>query len=803
MRKLFLAIFIIAFELIARPAKPTIINYQQSTGETVQIRILGDENFHYIKSLDGYTLLHNSKGDLEYAIADQEGNLHLSGILAKNIAQRTIEEISFLNQNGTNKVFSKLQKKYLAEVVRTKRKIANRFLKSNNSAEVKLPVLLIEYPDKKFTYTVQDFEMLMNQANYGGIGCVKDYYSANSFGKLVATSIVSGIFKAKNNLSYYGANDSYGYDVRPQYLVREAVDSAYNYGLDFSQFDNDKDGYVDVVIVIFAGYGEDAGANSNTLWSHSWYLSGDPSDDKSVTYNGVKIDNYTIQPELEGASGSTICGIGGIVHEFGHALGLPDWYDADYDEPSTGGQAFDLGYWDVMAAGCWNNDSKTPSNHGAYSKILLGWQETNLLDKDTTISLPNANDNNISYKYYTGAKGEFFILENRQQVGWDAYIPGHGLLIYHVDSLFIEDHWGDNSINVNPAHQGLDLEEADNIKNENTYEADPFPGTANKKEFSDKTTPSAKAWNGALSRKKVYNIQENNNIITFNFMLDTTTSNSTQQKLVITEVADNKTYQEEYIEIFNYGSSSIDLTGIVVKERYSNNNTSERSITLAADVQLNPNANTILYPGEYAIIVRPDAKFNDFKTKYNLIDTIAYFSKASSLPQINGDERYQLLTLDGDIIDQFGVWEYSTTSDFRVKSGNCYERKNYLITGDIDSAWAVTSNSSYQYTPGAPNKTTVVSVENKYDNLTFKLIPNYPNPFNPTTTISFVMPKAGNAIVKVFNSLGQEVSTLLNGRIEAGIQQLQLNAVNLSSGVYYYTITTDFGIKTAKMMLVK
>jgi len=801
-KKISLLLFVTFFSIVfSRPANAKFVKYEQSNGDVVTIRIYGDEHFHYIKSLDGFTLLHNAKGDLEYAKLDEKGDLQLSGVLVKNPENRSEFDRAFLAQFGTKNTFSISQKKYLTELNKTKRAIYKRFLKPSSSNEIKLPVLLIQYKDKKFAHTVQDFEMLMNQENYLGIGCVKDYYKANSFNKMIATSIVGGIYTASNNLAYYGANDANGIDIRPHYLVREAVDSAAKAGIDFSQFDNDKDGYVDVVIVIFAGYGEETGANSNTIWSHSWYLSGDPNDDKSVTYNGVKIDNYTIQPELEGNTGNTICGIGGIVHEFGHALGLPDWYDTDYDEPSTGGQAFDLGLWDVMAAGCWNNNSKTPSNHGAYSKILLGWQTTTELKENQSVNIPNANDNNISFKFYSGNKNEFFLLENRQQVGWDLYIPGHGMLIYHVDSLYINQHWGDNSINVNPNHQGLDLEEADNVKDEVTFDGDPFPGAANKKEFSDYSTPNAKSWDGKKSNKKIFNIKETNGVISFDFALDTV--KSVVPKLAFSEIVDNKTYQEEYLEIYNYGTEKVDLEGYIVNERYSANNTSLRTLTLGAAVQVNPNANTILHPGEYAIIVRNDAKFTDFKTKYNLVDTIAYFTKASSLPQINGDERYQLLTPQQELVDQFGVWEYSTTADFRVTSGYCYERKDFNLSGDIESSWVKTSNASYNYSPGKENSTPVVSNEKIDNNLTFHLYDCYPNPFNPVTNIKFSIPIEAKVILSVYNMLGEKVCDLLNQNLSAGTYNYKFNATNLSSGMYIYKLTVGRNVVSKKMLLIK
>jgi hypothetical protein len=280
------------------------------------------------------------------------------------------------------------------------------------------------------------------------------------------------------------------------------------------------------------------------------------------------------------------------------------------------------------------------------------------------------------------------------------------------------------------------------------------------------------------------------------------TVKSVVPKLAFSEIVDNKTYQEEYLEIYNYGTEKVDLEGYIVNERYSANNTSLRTLTLGAAVQVNPNANTILHPGEYAIIVRNDAKFTDFKTKYNLVDTIAYFTKASSLPQINGDERYQLLTPQQELVDQFGVWEYSTTADFRVTSGYCYERKDFNITGDIESNWQKTSNSTYNYTPGRENSITVANEKNN-EKLSFNLYDCYPNPFNPVTNIKFSIPIEAKVILSVYNMLGEKVCDLLNQNLSAGTYNYKFNATNLSSGMYIYKLTVGRNVVSKKMLLIK
>jgi len=104
----------------------------------------------------------------------------------------------------------------------------------------------------------------------------------------------------------------------------------------------------------------------------------------------------------------------------------------------------------------------------------------------------------------------------------------------------------------------------------------------------------------------------------------------------------------------------------------------------------------------------------------------------------------------------------------------------------------------------------VITVENatsvNNDEITvedFELNQNYPNPFNPSTKISFVIPTSGLVSLKVFNILGNEITTLLNDQLFAGEHTVPFNAAGLSSGIYFYALTVNGFTKTKEMVLLK
>ena len=487
-------------------AKPDPTDVEQPDGTQLTILLTGDEVIHYVRTTDGYTLLADEIGIYYYAMLSEDGDLVISSYKANNPKKRSKNEEKFLEKIQKNLEYSEKQKKEKKDKWKNNSRpkglaavqfgpIDDAFPSTGNRDML---VILAAFSDKSFVKSNSNFDSIMN---VGG-SSFKAYYQDNSYNSLNVTTTVVGPYTI--NMTMQAADNN----VRD--FIARAVDAANNDGVNFANYDNNNDGNMDALYVIHAGYGEEAGAPSYTIWSHSWDLS-----TYARYYDGVNINSYATSPELRGASGSTITSIGVICHEFGHNIGVPDYYDTDGS--SSGGTAWDLKSWDVMAGGSWNNNGDTPAQHNMYTKWKLGWSNPTAISSTASLTLRNTLDYNEAYRINTTTTNEFFILENRQQTGWDAYIPGHGMLIFHIDGNFI-DGLSSNTVNANPSHQGVDIEEADNVRSSATYTGDPFPGSQNKTSFTDTTTPNSKSWANANTNKPVTNISESSGEISFDFM---------------------------------------------------------------------------------------------------------------------------------------------------------------------------------------------------------------------------------------------------------------------------------------------
>lgn len=257
--------------------------------------------------------------------------------------------------------------------------------------------------------------------------------------------------------------------------------------MDFSQYDEDHDGKVDNIYFFYAGFGEADSNMADVIWPHSNTL--DDGFGYDLKLDGITISRYACSNEIRyGSQPLMPVGIGTFVHEFGHVLGLLDHYDTSYNSGRTGVSA-----WDTMAAASYNDNQNTPPTFSAFERAELGWLKYDDISfsEPGVMSLCELADSNKAYRMIvpdTDGK-EFFVFENRQQKSWDETLPGHGMLIWHVDQTD-GDLWMKNKINVDGLHQCLDIVEADGIENVGTYDADPFPGTDNI------TYLDVKAWTG-------------------------------------------------------------------------------------------------------------------------------------------------------------------------------------------------------------------------------------------------------------------------------------------------------------------
>ena len=497
------------------PAKPGLHTLKNKDGSSINVKITGDETFHYYLSDDDY-LLSETKDGFVYATLDSEGKVVPSAVRASDSAARKKSEQQFLStisrQDLLTRFISQSQKNIInpeEKVYLPARRIKGPGLFENTTfpsiGEQKAIIILVEFQDKTFTQT-NSYDYFYRMANekgfsdFGGTGSARDYYLENSNGLFSPTFDVFGPVKLSQNLSYYGATAASGRDIRPGEMVKEAcqlLDST----VDFSQYDRDKDGFIDNVFIFYAGESEAGGGGTDAIWPHSWTL--DKAIGETPVLDGVKLNRYACTNEWQKTRPD---GVGTFLHEFSHVLGLPDLYPSGY----TGG--FTPGDWSVMDHGSYNNNGCTPPYFSAFERYALGWLTPQELTQPHSATLEPITSNQ-AYIIKAGKDSEYFLFENRQMTGWDKYLPGHGMLIWHID--YAPNVWSANQVNNTPSHQYVDIEEADGIADENSRDGDTFPGKSNITSFTDSTTPGMSTWNGYKIGLPITNIAEKDGVITF------------------------------------------------------------------------------------------------------------------------------------------------------------------------------------------------------------------------------------------------------------------------------------------------
>ena len=309
---------------------------------------------------------------------------------------------------------------------------------------------------RNYTYTYRG-----KKYNVTSQGSARQYFEDASFGQYNPQLDVVGPVTISRDMSYYGGNDSYGGDKYPEVMVKEACELV-NDSVDYTLYDNDRDGYVDFVYVIYAGYGEADGGGANTIWPHSWYLYS--AAGRRCQLDGKVIDLYACGNELDFYT-KHHTGIGTFCHEFSHVLGLPDLYETN-DNPHD---QKTLGDWSVLDYGPYCNDGNTPPTYSAYERFFMGWLVPRLITEPENVVLENLNKSQeallISSSDQHNLIGNdpdpttFYLLENRQQTGWDEYLPGHGLMLTKIQYNYKK--WFDNTVNNTAKSMGVDLIEAD------------------------------------------------------------------------------------------------------------------------------------------------------------------------------------------------------------------------------------------------------------------------------------------------------------------------------------------------------
>jgi len=392
--------------------------------------------------------------------------------------------------------------------------------------EFYLPVLLGQYADVTETYfDAVDFQNLLFDDN--STGTMKEYYNEISYGNFLVDGTADGWYQSTYTMAQ-------AVDNVKQYVaeIAELADPDF----DYTQFDNDgpdnipnsgdDDGYVDGIIVVYSGCGAEWNPGNDNIWPHKSSLGSYEYETGDLGANGsnVIVKSYAVNPELAGGGDcytNTIRPIGVYAHEFGHILGLPDLYDRD----DSNGDSEGIGHWCLMASGSWQGwGGDTPAHMSSWCKSEMGWLEPVVLSSDEiSLNIPQVETNPYAVKIWEDDYfwSRYFLVENRQPVGFDSDLEGPGLIIYHVDEnrRYGSYRFSSGPANDDETHKLVDVEEADGLDdmdNEvNRGDAgDPFPGTSNNFTFNDNSYPSASRYDNTETGIAVFNISSSDSLMT-------------------------------------------------------------------------------------------------------------------------------------------------------------------------------------------------------------------------------------------------------------------------------------------------
>lgn len=417
-------------------------------------------------------------------------------------------------------------------------------------------LIMAEFSDTPFAEgnTQQAFDSLANGEHYtynGAMGSCKEYYIHQSNGLYTPHFDIVGPVVLPHTTAYYGSDSTYLGDDR--YMVDFIVDAclgAQELGVDFSNYDGNNDGYVDLVYVIYAGYSQAEGAPTYTIWPHAWDL------ESALYYGNTNQTTYYVKKDNNGnitsrnlpiLNGKTLLryacsneliyyndarnGVGTICHEFGHVLGLADLYITDSN--AGGNNALTPGTWALMSNGAYLNNGNTPPNLSVWEKYSLGWVDPAMLYANEHVVLP-ADGKTYRKLNRTGIpspEGAFttdttYYFENRQMTGWDTYLPGHGMLVWRI--VYDTNDWYYNGPNNHSTRFQLITANGHTPYTSNmaggARQDIPFPGSQEYTEYAP------------YDHTLLSNIQEVDSVISFDFTNTHYTDSTTHLESPIVEM---------------------------------------------------------------------------------------------------------------------------------------------------------------------------------------------------------------------------------------------------------------------------
>ena len=779
---LILSILVPPGQVFSSPLDPTPFFVMQPDGSQLKIRAVGDEWYSYLQTIDGYTILKHSDGGYYYAVRDPSGHIKPGVFLARQKENRTFWEQAYLAKIGrsaqpdleiilehiSNNPYS------LKNFVNERSLINNLNLKMGGKKAINLCVLLVEFDEVNHLFPKNNFDSFFNGDTPT---TVKTYYQDASYGQVEIQADIFNWYRDNTPLQ------SRDFDKPVEQMLNNAI-LGLDGEIDFSKYDNDKDGKLDAIIMIYAG--EFQQNNNETRYNFGAYAGSLGSTYKLIA-DGVAIDRMCCSSELKANGDQQAVGV--AIHELGHLIfAMPDIYD-------TAGNTSGVGHFCTMGA-LWLDGGWTPPMLGAFSKECAGFAEPILIPELTNnkYSIQTAYDHNdaIFRINMPDNPTEYFLIENRQKIQNDKYLPGDGMLIWHIDIKMS----GNNSEQND--HQKVTLEQADGYNDllrgiNNGDSGDPFPGNRLKRTFDNDSQPNSNDWFGNITNIAIDNISDSDSGMTADiYVPETTTLDTTQYfDLVYNDFEQGLGKFEDKPQITLYTEGTYAFQG-------NNAILTGGNPSWAGVVQ-----------GPWTTI---DPMFQQVKIEYYFITT-----------GFSGTDRIRFWIWDGHNGNGWG----NTPLNF----GEAFENeKFYRVTAVIPKGknFSFNPNANFAVMPEAGNGAklyvdlTSLSAAFTSDATDFTLdivevqkditsrenlavegadLVVFPNPSSGTAQIEIVLEETAVVSLMVYNSLGQCIETIVNGQVcQGGRTSIQWTSCEkLIPGLYFICAVLDRQVAMQKV----